>query len=275
MARIGIKLADGSFYPILEDETRQKKRLVLTAARDGQTSAQIDLLRQDEQTHQYVGCLVLEDLPAEGVTELELVVSLDDDRNVEARISDAAGAQYQSLAVNLDTLTSAESFSLPDEDEDESFGDIAGVNSLEEIGLPDFDEAIDDAIDDAVGETGEPAVVSSDEPFADAPFAAEAFSDEPFTDEPLSDEPLDYGIGDVPAGEDDEEDLQEDGELEPAPRPFSSLILAAILLLGVSAAFVGAFLIFRWLQTDPLPELRAAAIIPFMVWPRRRSRRGA
>lgn len=269
MARIGIKLADGSFYPILEDETRQKKRVVLTAARDGQTSAQIDLLRQDGQAQQYVGCLVLEDLPAQGTTELELVVSLDDEGNVEARISDTAGAQYQSLAVNLDTLTSAESFSLPDED-DESFGDIGGVNSLEEIGLPDFDEAIDEAIDDAIEEDGEPAPAFYDEPFADEPVSGASLSDEPF-----SDEPLDYGVGDVPAGAEGDLDLDEEGEPEPAPRPFSLLILAAILLLGVSVAFVGAFLIFRWLQTDPLPELRAAAFIPFMVRPRRFSRRGS
>ncbi|MFW5828469.1 MAG: hypothetical protein ACOCU4_10265 [Alkalispirochaeta sp.] len=241
MARIGIKLADGSFYPILEDETRQKKRLILTAARDGQTSAQIDVLRRDESSEQYVGCLVLEDLPAEGSTELELVVGLDDAGNIEARISDTAGTQYQSLSVNLETLTSAESFSLPDGDTDEaggSLGDITGVDSLEDIGLPDFDnddvqEAVEDALPAGNGFTAD---------------ESDQFLDEPFTSE-------------------DSDDLDAE-EAEPAPRPFSPLILAAIVLVGVSAAVLGAFLVFRWLQTAPLPELRAAFLLP-VAWCRR------
>lgn len=240
MARIGIKLADGSFYPILEDETRQKKRLILTAARDGQTSAQIDLLRYDDHTEQYVGCLVLEDLPAQGTTELELVVGLDGEGNVEARISDTAGAQYQSLSVNLDTLTSTESFSLPEDEEAEPLGDVSGVNSLEEIGLPDFDDTIDEAVESV--------------------------------EESFPEEELDYSSEDV--SDSDEMDLDDDADWEPEPRRFSALILAAVLLIGLSAAATGAFLIFRWLQTDPLPELRAAALFPLVAWPGRRRRYG-
>ncbi|MEX2443209.1 MAG: hypothetical protein WD492_06380 [Alkalispirochaeta sp.] len=242
MARIGIKLADGSFYPILEDETRRKKRLTLTAARDGQTSAQIDLLRQDEQSEQYVGCLVLEDLPPEGTTELELVVGLDGDGNVEARISDTSGTQYQSLSVNLATLTSSESFSLPEDDEEDALGDIADVNSLEEIGLPDFDDAIEDTVDTDTVDTD---TVDDD-------------------GERLVDEPSDAG---------EESDPEEDLEPEPEPRSFSPLILAAVLLIGLSAAVAGAFLVFRWLQTASLPELRAAALAPVMLRSRRGSRR--
>ncbi|MFW5695248.1 MAG: hypothetical protein ACOCYB_08760 [Alkalispirochaeta sp.] len=238
MARIGIKLADGSFYPILEDETRQKKRLILTAARDGQTSAQIDLLRRDEQSEHYVGCLVLEDLPAEGSTELELVVGLDENGTVEARVSDSSGTRYQSLSVNLDTFTVTESFSLPDEDgdtADSALGDITGVDSLEEIGLPDFDDedtrlpSTDDIPSDAIHDSTD--------------------SIESFVDEPL------------PAEDGEEMDADEE-EPEPAPRPFSPLILAAVLLIGLSVAVIGAFFVFRWLQTEPLPELRAALLIP-------------
>jgi len=242
VARIGIKLADGSFYPILEDDTRQKKRLTLTAARDGQTSAQIDLLRRDENSEQYVGCLVLEDLPAEGSTELELVVGLDGAGTVDARISDTSGAQYQSLSVSLDTLAAAESYSLPDdppEDTDDALGDVTGVDSLEEIGLPDFDsDDLQAAENDAFGDES----------------AFDADGPEPFIDEPLA--------------SDEDEEFDAD-EVEPAPRPFSPLILAAVLLVGVSAAVLGAFLIFRWLQTDPLPELRAAFLVPAALWRRR------
>ena len=48
--KIGIKIADGSFYPILDGDTKQKKRMVLTTVKDGQESVQIDLYRGAGET---------------------------------------------------------------------------------------------------------------------------------------------------------------------------------------------------------------------------------
>jgi hypothetical protein len=168
------------------------------------------------------------------------VVGLDGEGNVDARISDTAGAQYQSLSVNLDTLTSSESFSLPEDDAEESLGDISGVNSLEEIGLPDFDDSIGEAVEGV----------------------EESYPEEEFN----------HGTEDAP--DSDEVDLEEEADWEPEPRRFSALILAAVLLIGLSVVVTGAFLIFRWLQTDPLPELRAAALLPLVAWPGRRRQYG-
>ena len=43
MKYIGIKLADGSFYPILEKGKSDKKTLDLTTVTDNQTTVQVDL----------------------------------------------------------------------------------------------------------------------------------------------------------------------------------------------------------------------------------------
>ena len=61
MSSIGIKLADGSFYPVLEGDSVQKKRLVLTTVRDNQRSMQINLFRDSEPDKelQYVDSLII------------------------------------------------------------------------------------------------------------------------------------------------------------------------------------------------------------------------
>ena len=58
MKTIGIKLADGSFYPILEEGTAKTYQLDLTTVKDGQTKVQIDLYRSESgsmEDAQYVG----------------------------------------------------------------------------------------------------------------------------------------------------------------------------------------------------------------------------
>jgi hypothetical protein len=48
--QIGIKIADGSFYAILDEGLAQRKRLVLTTVKDNQESVQIDLFRSSENS---------------------------------------------------------------------------------------------------------------------------------------------------------------------------------------------------------------------------------
>jgi hypothetical protein len=45
MLMIGIKLADGSFYPVLEEGVPKTKKLILTTARDNQDTVRIVLVR--------------------------------------------------------------------------------------------------------------------------------------------------------------------------------------------------------------------------------------
>jgi hypothetical protein len=58
-------------------------------------------------------------------------------------------------------------------------------------------------------------------------------------------------------------------------RPFHIVSLIAVLLIGLSLVALGAFAVFRLLQTEALPELRAAVAVAPMVTARRRLRAGS
>lgn len=146
MAQIGIKLADGSFFPVLTDDHPGRKRLVLTVASSGQPSAQVDLLRRGDEGDQFVGCLVLEGLEESADSEITLVLALNAERSVEASL--ATGDQYQSLSVSLEQIEMLSDYSLPDE----GGGDIEAVadadDGFENIDLPEletteFDEGLE------------------------------------------------------------------------------------------------------------------------------------
>ncbi len=248
MARIGIKLADGSFYPVLETESPQRKRIVLTVAREGQTSAQIDLIREDGDAQQYVGCLVLEELAADTPSELKLTVGLSADGEIDAQVTDSGGDQYQSLSVNLSTLETSESFSLPEDSGDE-FGEIGSVDSLEDIEVPEIEDTAEEDLSEI--DLGD---VLDDAPEMTMPDVA-------LPDDVEGDE----GVGSYEDEFPDEGIVEEDAFEDLSPRPFSPLALAAVLLIGVSLVALGAFAVFRWLQTDALPDVRAAAIAPLLL----------
>ena len=47
-AKIGIKLADGSFLPIMDDDFSASETLELTTVRDDQRSVQINLFKKED-----------------------------------------------------------------------------------------------------------------------------------------------------------------------------------------------------------------------------------
>lgn len=110
---IGIKLADGSLYPVLGGDFTGRKRLVVTTARDNQESVQIELFRgggQRAEEASYVGSLTLDNLaPApKKEPEIELLLDLDEEGNLEAVASDPVSGAKRNLTVNLTSLASRE-----------------------------------------------------------------------------------------------------------------------------------------------------------------------
>ena len=74
---VGIKIADGSYYPILEQGFTGRKKLTLTTVADSQTRVQIDLYRGSEnQADTFLGSLTI-DNAAGGDT---FVFTTSDDR---------------------------------------------------------------------------------------------------------------------------------------------------------------------------------------------------
>ncbi len=104
---IGIKIANGSFFPVLDaTAVGIRKRMVLTPARNDQDAIQVDLYRADDSTgvHAlYLGSLVVENIvtdPGRNVDSI-LVVGIDRSGNLNATITDPKSGEYQSLSVSL------------------------------------------------------------------------------------------------------------------------------------------------------------------------------
>ena len=128
MKEIGIKLADGSFYPILSDFVRTQK-LELTTVRDNQETVQIDLFQNSEEL-EYIGSLIVENISKKdaGDSTIELSLEVDDDNNLKAEATDADTGAHQELKVSLsavDTLSSSDDFNLKDFDSLNSENKIA------------------------------------------------------------------------------------------------------------------------------------------------------
>ena len=116
---IGIKVADRTYYPVLERGSTSRKRLVLTTVKDEQTSVQIDLYENSGtvmDTAQYVGSLMIENInPAQsGEAEVELIVGLDSEQNLGASASEATSGERQSLTLSLESLSGGSVYDIPE-----------------------------------------------------------------------------------------------------------------------------------------------------------------
>lgn len=108
-AKIGIKLADGTFFPIMdEDSSLPHEKLELTTVRDDQSSVQINLFKKDNEEAEpvYIGSLIVEDIKnkAAGDPTIELNLSLDDEKNLSAEAIDVDSGVRQGLKVSLETF---------------------------------------------------------------------------------------------------------------------------------------------------------------------------
>jgi LysM repeat protein len=107
---IGIKIANGEFYSIVEENSTVKRRLVLTTVHDRQRSVQIDLYKSHIRTMAdalYIGSLVVEKIQAKpkGEPSIEMVISSDANGNITADAVDLdAGGEHQILNVSLQSL---------------------------------------------------------------------------------------------------------------------------------------------------------------------------
>ncbi|MDR2746832.1 MAG: Hsp70 family protein [Treponema sp.] len=111
-ATIGIKIANGEFYSIVDENSNVKKRLVLTTVHDNQQSVQIDLYTSDAKTMAdalYIGSLVVEDIreKPKGEPSIEMIISCDKDGHISAEALDldtGSSGQHQYLNVSLKSL---------------------------------------------------------------------------------------------------------------------------------------------------------------------------
>ncbi|UTC74184.1 LysM peptidoglycan-binding domain-containing protein [Treponema sp. OMZ 792] len=109
-SKIGIKLADGTFFPILDEDALSEQSLELTTVRDNQESVQINLFKQFEETEpEYIGSLIVEDVSmgTAGDPTINLKIKLDEEKNLSAEAIDEGSGSHQSLRVSLKNLDEA------------------------------------------------------------------------------------------------------------------------------------------------------------------------
>ena len=153
---IGIKLADGSFYPVMEEGQPFSKKLELTTVRDDQTTVHLDLYRSatgSMEDAEYVDTLVVENLVPHPKQEhsLNLNIKLDENNMLSAEIDDPETGAISNSKVSLITLKKEElavepDYNLASEDE---------ATDMEDFSLPEeslFEEKTEDLLtEDAFG----------------------------------------------------------------------------------------------------------------------------
>ncbi|MDR0323079.1 MAG: Hsp70 family protein [Treponema sp.] len=111
-SNIGIKIANGEFYPLIEENSTIKKRMVLSTVHDDQSSVQIDLYRNSSNTMsdaQYIGSLVVEKINPrpKGEPSIEMVISSNSNGDVIADAVDldsGPDGEHYILTVSLKSL---------------------------------------------------------------------------------------------------------------------------------------------------------------------------
>ena len=121
-ATIGIKIANGEFYSIVEENSSVKKRLILTTVRDKQRSVQIDLYKSYAKTMAdalYIGTLKVENinLRPKGEPSVELIISSYTDGHISADAIDmdpAGEKEHHYLDVSLGSLDMENKYEVED-----------------------------------------------------------------------------------------------------------------------------------------------------------------
>jgi hypothetical protein len=90
---IGIKTADGKYYPVIEENSQAKKKLILTTAHDNQQCVQIELYRNNSKNTAdffYIGSLVIKGIKPrpKGEHSVELVITSTKDGEITANATD-------------------------------------------------------------------------------------------------------------------------------------------------------------------------------------------
>jgi hypothetical protein len=120
---IGIKIANGEFYPLIEENSLVRKKLILTTVHDNQSSVQIDLYRSSTKVmadSQYIGTLVVEDIKPKpkGEPSIEMIISSKTNGEIIADAIDldaSSKSDHNILTVSLKSVDeSSKDMEIPD-----------------------------------------------------------------------------------------------------------------------------------------------------------------
>lgn len=148
-SKIGIKLADGTFFPILDEDALSEQSLELTTVRDDQESVQINLFKQVDGTEpEYIGSLIVEDVStgSAGDPTINLKIKLDEEKNLSAEAVDEGSGSHQSLKVSLKNLDEAslEGLDFDFASFDDSLTSDDGLINTDDFMMPDESSSMEE-----------------------------------------------------------------------------------------------------------------------------------
>jgi nitrate reductase NapE component len=108
---IGIKVADGSYYPVIEVDFTGTRKLILTTAKDDQEKVQVDLYRGNGSLMseaRYLGTLTIENISpaAQGEPEIELLIGIQGGQ-LTAEALDQSTGERESFYTSLEGPSTA------------------------------------------------------------------------------------------------------------------------------------------------------------------------
>lgn len=109
ISTIGIKIANGEFYPVVKENSGEKRRLVLTTVQDDQPKLYINLYRSCSGSMKgalYIGSLLVKNIKpkSRGEASIELIIASTTEGEIIASARDAdasSGKVPQTLSVSL------------------------------------------------------------------------------------------------------------------------------------------------------------------------------
>jgi hypothetical protein len=113
---VGIKLADGKFFPILSRDESVEKRLVLTTVKNNQPGAHIEICEfiEEEERQESIGFLSLDEIrpsPA-GKPEIEFFLKNDESGTIDASAKHPDSGELTSFSKFLDKDGTEEDFNI-------------------------------------------------------------------------------------------------------------------------------------------------------------------
>ncbi len=102
---IGIRLADGKYYPVFDETRQNRRRFVLTPANDNQKSVHILFYRSDNENFdrpRLLGSVNLDNIPpgVKDERDISIIIGVDGQQNLEVSARDESGGEEHQLTIN-------------------------------------------------------------------------------------------------------------------------------------------------------------------------------
>ncbi|MDE5776052.1 MAG: Hsp70 family protein, partial [Treponemataceae bacterium] len=179
MKKIGIKLADGTFFPILEEGSTEKKEINLTTVKDNQTKVKVALYRGEKSSideAEYLDTLEISKMKKHpnGEPNIGLEISLDEKNELSAKIVDKESGAESQVSLSLLSENKNGKKNSDAENSDETEGVTLAASQEEEATEMDVAEEI--PAEDNIEENVADAIM--EEPATTETPAEENFSDD-------------------------------------------------------------------------------------------------